>query len=146
MVWFNGESQIREEDVANWDPPPETWIHFCHVFSSSTFTIYTQGQEIFSKDLMSGWSLQLNGSLVLGQEQDALGGGFDIAQVMIGDIAQVSFWDRPLTIPEIVEMATCRTLGRGNVFSSDTASLEVYGSTVQWVNVETLCRCSCYIT
>lgn len=44
MVWFNGQSQISDEEVGGWDPSPETWNHLCHVFDLSTFTIYSQGE------------------------------------------------------------------------------------------------------
>ncbi|XP_042215570.1 uncharacterized protein LOC121861721 [Homarus americanus] len=48
-------------------------------------------------------------------------------EIIQGDITQVSFWDRLLLPEEIEDLARCRALGRGNVFSLDTATLELFG-------------------
>ncbi|ROT79977.1 mannose-binding protein C-like [Penaeus vannamei] len=60
----------------------------------------------------------LNGSLVLGQEQDSLGGGFDKYQVLHGDIVQVNVWDSHLAEADVKEMAACRFL------ASETSSAQ----------------------
>ncbi|XP_042236833.1 uncharacterized protein LOC121876029 [Homarus americanus] len=140
MLWLNGQGQTDDLDINVWDVALETWNHLCHILSRTTYTIYWQGEELFTGNLEAGWSLEMNGSLVLGQEQDSLGGGFDVTQVMIGEIAQVSIWDRAFWHTEVVDMAACHTLGRGNIFNSDTDELEVYGVTFKFVDVESFCR------
>lgn len=63
-----------------------------------------------------------------------------LPQILQGDMAQFSIWDRPLTDSEVHRAATCKDPARGNVFSSDSAKFEEFGVQVQTVNVEDMCR------
>ncbi|XP_042204130.1 uncharacterized protein LOC121853820 [Homarus americanus] len=72
--------------------------------------------------------LPLNGTLIIGQEQDLLARGFDKYQVLHGDIAQLNVWDRALNASEVAGLATCHTPGLGNIFNMDTAKWEVIGN------------------
>lgn len=51
------------------------------------------------------------GTLVLGQEQDALGGGFSEAQAWIGQIDDVRIWSTPRTAAEVAGAYTRRLAG-----------------------------------
>ncbi|KAG7176300.1 Gamma-aminobutyric acid receptor subunit beta-like 8 [Homarus americanus] len=119
----------------------ETWYHLCHTFSLHTYTIYLQGQEYVSGEILGeGGPLLTNGTLILGQEQDGVSQGFDPNQVLLGDLAQVNLWDRLVTPEEVKGMASCGSSNRGNVFSSDTAVLELFGDVSEkWVNVSYFC-------
>ena len=56
------------------------------------------------------------GFLVLGQEQDSVGGSFDATQSFIGGMTGVNIWDHVMKDQEIMRMSkSCRT-GVGNVF------------------------------
>ncbi|XP_069996130.1 gamma-aminobutyric acid receptor subunit delta-like isoform X2 [Penaeus vannamei] len=91
----------------------------------------------------AGWAMPLNGTLVVGQEQDLLGGGFDLTQILMGDMTQLSVWDRALTAAEVGRIAACQEVGRGNVLSSDVTELEVVGPVKQqWEKIGTFCRSS----
>lgn len=46
------------------------------------------------------------GMLVLGQEQDRVGGGFSASESLIGHLTQVDFWDYNLGSDEINSLAT----------------------------------------
>ncbi|KAK3862514.1 hypothetical protein Pcinc_031630 [Petrolisthes cinctipes] len=63
--------------------------------------------------------LSLNGTLILGQEQDLLAGDFAYSQVLHGDISQVNIWDRELGPSEVLLLAACTSNMRGNVFAMD---------------------------
>ena len=42
--------------------------------------------------------------MVLGQEQDSLGGGFSAQESFVGNISAVHMWDRNLSLAEIEEL------------------------------------------
>ncbi|KAK7077240.1 hypothetical protein SK128_015396 [Halocaridina rubra] len=109
---------------------PEMWHHFCHILSRRDYIIYWEGEVYGTGILTSGRGYRLNGTLVVGQEQDSLGGTFAISQVLQGDIAQLSIWDKQLTPAEIKDMANCLATGRGNAFSLDTATINMLGNIV----------------
>ncbi|XP_068216524.1 uncharacterized protein [Palaemon carinicauda] len=154
LGFFNGESQFmtffygqsRTDSLPpNWSISPETWNHLCHIFQQRSYSIYWNGKLYHSTPLDFTWSFPLNGSLVLGQEQDSLGGGFDFTQILMGDLAQVSFWDRTLPQSEVENLASCSSLGRGGIFSSDTAQMELNGVDAKWTILSQLCRDSSHL-
>ncbi|XP_071525967.1 uncharacterized protein [Panulirus ornatus] len=119
---------------------PETWNHFCHVLTSGSYTLYWQGKRY-------GWSSPaeakylLTGTLIIGQEQDSMAVDFAASQVLLGDVAQMSFWDRELSVSEVEDMAACRSNIRGNVFSFDTHNVQLAGDVpVDTLLLEDLCR------
>ncbi|XP_064111255.1 uncharacterized protein LOC135218736 [Macrobrachium nipponense] len=139
MTWFYGQP-LTDGLPPNWAVAPETWNHLCHIFEQESYRIYWNGKLYYSTSLDFSWSFPFNGSLVLGQEQDVLGGGFDSTQILMGDLAQVSFWDRALPESEVESLASCRSPGRGNSFSSDTAQMELTGVVETSTNLSQLCR------
>ena len=56
------------------------------------------------------------GALVLGQEQDSVGGSFDANQSFIGEMTGVNIWDHVKRDQEIVRMSKSCLTGEGNVF------------------------------
>ncbi|KAG9343743.1 hypothetical protein JZ751_013124, partial [Albula glossodonta] len=73
------------------------------------------------------------GVLVLGQEQDTLGGGFDATQAFVGELANFNIWDKKLSAGEIYNLATCSSKAQtGNVFSWVETGIEIYGGASKW--------------
>ncbi|XP_063840001.1 uncharacterized protein LOC135088869 [Scylla paramamosain] len=136
-TWFDNKEQ---SGLPPWEPYPEVWRHVCHTFDTSTYTLYWEGQAVFRGPLAGKWPCPLNGTLVLGQEQDNLGGGFDKHQIFRGDMTQVSLWDRVVSPFQVSAMAACREPGRGNLFSSDTFPLEEVGVQASQHSLATLCQ------
>ena len=56
------------------------------------------------------------GALVLGQEQDSLGGSFQASQSFIGEMTGVNIWDHVIGDEEIKSMSMSCHSGVGNVF------------------------------
>lgn len=56
------------------------------------------------------------GSLVLGQEQDGVGGGFYAPQSFVGGMTGVNIWDRVIHHQEIARMSKSCLTGEGNVY------------------------------
>ncbi|XP_066967757.1 uncharacterized protein [Macrobrachium rosenbergii] len=120
---------------------PETWNHFCHRLSQKDHKIYWQGKLYGSAQVFPVKEYLFNGTLIVGQEQDSLGGTFASSQVLQGDIVQLSIWDRHLTPEEIEDLANCKSEGRGNVFSLDTAGVNKLGPvTITSLKVADLCK------
>ena len=57
------------------------------------------------------------GAVVLGQDQDLVGGGFDSAQSFIGELSGVNVWDRVISSDRISRMSKACTAGKGNVIT-----------------------------
>ncbi|XP_045118960.1 uncharacterized protein LOC123508957 isoform X2 [Portunus trituberculatus] len=135
-TFLNSDKRVFVEGIH-----PGVWTHICHLITRDFYILYVDGQKIYTWKESRTFSLVLNGSLVLGQEQDSLGGGFDKTQAFIGDLSQVSLWSRVLSSGEVARLAACEDSGHGDVFASDEIQLEEKGSiTTTWMPLEDLCR------
>lgn len=112
------------------------WHHLC-----ITWTTRDGVWEAFQDGVMRGSGENLapyhpikpEGVLVLGQEQDTLGGGFDATQAYVGELANLNIWNRKLTVAEIHNLATCNSKApAGNVFSWSESTIEVFGGATKW--------------
>uniref|UniRef100_A0A3B3RZ17 Neuronal pentraxin 1 like n=1 Tax=Paramormyrops kingsleyae TaxID=1676925 RepID=A0A3B3RZ17_9TELE len=112
------------------------WHHIC-----VTWTTRDGVWEAFQDGAMRGSGenlapyhpIKAHGVLVLGQEQDTLGGGFDATQAFVGTMANLNLWDRKLSSAEIYNLATCSSKAQvGNVFSWSEANLDIYGGVSKW--------------
>ncbi|TRY56342.1 hypothetical protein DNTS_034955 [Danionella cerebrum] len=113
------------------------WHHIC-----ITWTTRDGVWEAFQDGISRGTGENLapyhpikpNGMLVLGQEQDTLGGGFDATQAYVGELANFNIWDRKLTPGEIYNLATCNSKAQvGNVFSWLESNIDVFGGATKWI-------------
>ncbi|KAI3352737.1 hypothetical protein L3Q82_019321, partial [Scortum barcoo] len=112
------------------------WHHLC-----ITWTTRDGMWEAFQDGVMRGNGENLapyhpikpEGVLVLGQEQDTLGGGFDATQAFVGELANLNIWNRKLSIAEIYNLATCNSKApAGNVFSWTESNIEIFGGATKW--------------
>ncbi|XP_054636428.1 neuronal pentraxin-1-like isoform X1 [Dunckerocampus dactyliophorus] len=112
------------------------WHHLC-----ITWTTRDGMWEAFQDGVMRGSGENLapyhpikpEGVLVLGQEQDILGGGFDATQAFVGELANLNIWNRKLSITEIYNLATCNSKApTGNVFSWMESNIEIFGGATKW--------------
>ncbi|KAL8184362.1 UNVERIFIED_CONTAM: hypothetical protein K2H54_015191 [Gekko kuhli] len=78
--------------------------HVCVSWESSTglVELWLNGQPLVRKSLAKGHSIQPEASILLGQDQDSFGGGFDTSQSFLGEISDVYMWDRVLDPDEVV--------------------------------------------
>ena len=93
------------------------WHHICGTWDNTfgLWAFYKDGQitkrgwNLVGKKLLSG------GVIVLGQDQDYDGGGFQIHQSFDGEMANINIWSRALTRKEILKMSRSCAVGRGDV-------------------------------
>lgn len=63
--------------------------------------VYKDGKAVFSGEIVPGKRIADGGALVLGQEQDRIGGGFSAKQAFKGRMDEVRLWNRVRTADEI---------------------------------------------
>lgn len=121
--------------------PPITlhkWVHWCFVKRNDIATFYSDGRRI--ADIKgTRYNLLLNGTLILGQEQDEIGGGFIINEAFRGYLSQVNIWSSILTDDSVSNIANCGENMMGDVFSSDYDNPEIFNVTIQDFLLTELC-------
>ncbi|XP_070546503.1 uncharacterized protein [Ptychodera flava] len=109
------------------------WHHVCVTWSSNggNWIYYDNGVQYTSgSGLQSGKSVSGGGSLILGQEQDKVGGGFDASQALIGSITGFNLWSRALNNDEIAAVWKDCSIG-GDVFAWNVADLNISGDVTE---------------
>ncbi|XP_060116636.1 pentraxin-4 [Heteronotia binoei] len=118
------------------------WHHLCLIWSS------IQGRYWFYVDrrlasmgsrFQKGYEIPAGGSLVLGQEQDTLGGGFEPSEAFVGSLAGWAMWDRALSPGEVSSIAIGDGLPRGPILS--LANVTRLSGAVQKVSCSCLEHC-----
>lgn len=79
--------------------------HFLATWQSSdgTTKLYQDGVLVETGTVQSGHSITGGGALVLGQDQDSIGGGFDATQAWKGELDEVRVYSRVLSEAEVLE-------------------------------------------
>ena len=92
--------------------PDENWHHWAVTWRSrdGQVVLYRDGEKVSEKTLKKGYQIQSGGSLILGQEQDSVGGDFDPSQTYKGQIAEVSIWDVALSANQILLNSSIRNV------------------------------------
>ncbi|XP_059180861.1 neuronal pentraxin-2b [Centropristis striata] len=106
------------------------WHHICISWTTrdGQWEAYQDGGKLGSGDNLAAWHpIKPGGVIILGQEQDVVGGRFDAGQAFVGELSQVNIWDRVLKPVEIQSMANCSSYIPGNVISWLAANVEVFG-------------------
>lgn len=82
---------------------PEALTHICASWESATGLVefWVDGKPKVRKSLQKGYTVATEASIILGQEQDSYGGGFDVNQSFVGDIGDVNMWDTVLSPEQI---------------------------------------------
>ena len=81
---------------AEWHDLVVTWDG-----SSGQVQLFDNGALVYSGAQNSGSTLDGNGVIVFGQDQDSYGGGFQSNQAFHGDLSEFAVWDSVLTTTEI---------------------------------------------
>ncbi|XP_060757782.1 neuronal pentraxin-2-like [Neoarius graeffei] len=108
-----------------------SWQHVCVSWNrrGGVWHAYVGGKlKGEGKDLATRHYIRPGGTLVLGQEQDSMGGlRFEASRALLGDLSQFNMWDRPLTRAELSALAHCSTGMLGNVVPWTSREVEVFG-------------------
>ncbi|CAG02545.1 unnamed protein product, partial [Tetraodon nigroviridis] len=107
-----------------------SWQHICVSWSQKGGIWQAfQGGKLRGEghSLAAGHHIRPGGVLVLGQEQDSLGGGFDSSQALVGELSQVGLWDRVLPPSQVASLARCGRVHQGSVVSWTESKVEIHG-------------------
>uniref|UniRef100_A0AAY4D195 Pentraxin 4, long n=1 Tax=Denticeps clupeoides TaxID=299321 RepID=A0AAY4D195_9TELE len=106
------------------------WHHMCIIWSSieGQYWQYTDRRITSTGSrFQKGYEIPPGGTLILGQEQDSVGGDFDEAEAFVGRVAGFAIWTRVLSPGEVSWIATGKGLPRGTVITLDDVD-QVKGS------------------
>ena len=79
--------------------------------------LYTDGDEQGQGgEFKTGHVIRSGGFLILAQDQDKLGGGFQAGNIFRGLMGNVNVWDHVLSPSVINEMSKSCLVGEGNVY------------------------------
>ena len=97
------------------------WHPICFTWSSQygRYKFFKDGKIVDNGDgFKSGQTILGGGTWILGHDQDVRRGGFDITQMVQGEMTDVNIWNKVLTEREMLEIsANCQSQHKGNVKS-----------------------------
>uniref|UniRef100_A0A8C4V8M7 Neuronal pentraxin receptor n=1 Tax=Falco tinnunculus TaxID=100819 RepID=A0A8C4V8M7_FALTI len=108
----------------------KAWHHVCVAWTTrdGKWSAYQDGEQRGAGENLASWhAIKPQGVVILGQEQDTLGGRFDATQAFVGELAQFGVWDHMLAPAEILGLANCTSHLQGNVIQWDDQAVEVFG-------------------
>ncbi|XP_033104655.1 sushi, von Willebrand factor type A, EGF and pentraxin domain-containing protein 1-like [Anneissia japonica] len=116
-LFVNGE-QVFTDVGANdgkWHYIAFTWESF-----GGSWKFYKDGQVAAKGDgFRSNQYIPPGGTVVIGQEQDAYGGGFSAKEAFLGDISRLNIWDTALSPDEIRRLSSnCRGVNVSGIVRS----------------------------
>uniref|UniRef100_A0A667X6Q0 Neuronal pentraxin receptor b n=1 Tax=Myripristis murdjan TaxID=586833 RepID=A0A667X6Q0_9TELE len=98
--------------------PEDEWQHICVSWTlrDGVWKAYQGGKMKGRGEGLAAWHpIKPGGVLILGQEQDTLGGRFDATQALVGELSQFNLWDRVLKPVEVAALADCSSTVLGNI-------------------------------
>ncbi|XP_039586577.1 adhesion G-protein coupled receptor D2 [Passer montanus] len=122
------------------------WHHFCVTWQqqNGTWAIYADGKRrAAASGLCSGGpaapqAISGQGTFIIGQDQDSLGGTFRAQESFSGNITDLHIWQRVLSSEHIEKARSCWVEEQDLLFGWSSNALEVE-STVQAVATQLLC-------
>ena len=108
------------------------WHHICVSWRNSdgAWQFYKDGTlHRHSSGLARGHTIRAGGSLVLGQDQDSVGGGFSSSQSFQGSLTNVNVWSYVLSASSIKNLSKSCLSGAGNVYMWSDFILGIKGKT-----------------
>ncbi|KFV60114.1 putative G-protein coupled receptor 144, partial [Tyto alba] len=122
------------------------WHHFCVTWQqeNGTWAIYADGKRRASASGLCAvgpaapQAIYGQGTFIIGQDQDSLGGTFRDKESFSGNITDLHIWQKVLSMDQIEKVRSCWVVEQDLVFGWSSNALEVE-STVQEVTAQFLC-------
>ncbi|NXX30651.1 AGRD2 protein, partial [Nicator chloris] len=122
------------------------WHHFCVTWQqqNGTWAIYADGKRRASASGLCAvgpsapQAIFGQGTFIIGQDQDSLGGTFRAKESFSGNITDLHIWQKVLSTEQIEKVRSCWVVEQDLVFGWSSDALEVE-STVQAVTTQLLC-------
>ncbi|KFV96935.1 Neuronal pentraxin-2, partial [Fulmarus glacialis] len=111
------------------------WHHICITWTTrdGMWEAFQDGEKLGTGENLAPWHpIKPGGVLILGQEQDTVGGRFDATQAFVGEMSQFNIWDRVLKAEDIMNIANCSTNMPGNIIPWVDNNVDVFGGATKW--------------
>ncbi|XP_069760688.1 pentraxin-4 isoform X2 [Narcine bancroftii] len=118
------------------------WHHVCIIWSSfeGKYWYYIDRRLISAgSKFQKGYEIPAGGTLIIGQEQDKMGGGFDDTESFVGTLAGFTIWNRALSPGEVSGITTGKALPGSRILTFDDIS--TLNGAVQYFNCTCLDLC-----
>ncbi|XP_045877757.1 adhesion G-protein coupled receptor D2 [Meles meles] len=118
------------------------WHHVCATWEQrgGRWTLFADGwRRAGARGLGAGHPVPAGGILVLGQDQDSLGGGFSARDAFSGNLTDFHLWARALSPAELRRARACAPPAVGLLFRWDLGALDVTPSLLPPLRVRLLC-------
>ncbi|TKC51505.1 hypothetical protein EI555_020044 [Monodon monoceros] len=125
--------------------PDGCWHHVCVIWTSilglGRYWLHMSRRLVATGSRFGeGYEIPPGGSLMLGQEHDSIGGGFDGPEAFVGSLACLAIWHQVLVPREVSNLATGKEFLMGAILTlANAASVDGF---VQRVNCTCLQLCS----
>ncbi|XP_070569791.1 neuronal pentraxin-1-like [Ptychodera flava] len=134
LIFYNSEA--FRIDISGGESPLKrytlhdgSWHHVCTTWSSSDgrLVFYHNGVTADDrKNVKVGMMVRGGGVLVLGQDQDSVGGGFNDLQAFIGSLTDFNMWLTALNASQIARITADCSID-GDMFTWNVATLQIEG-------------------
>ncbi|KAK2515001.1 Adgrd2 [Columba guinea] len=122
------------------------WHHFCVTWQqeNGTWAIYADGKRRASASGLCAagpsapQAIYGQGTFIIGQDQDSLGGTFKEKESFSGNITDLHIWQKVLSAEQIEKVRSCSVVEQDLVFEWSSNALQVESS-VQEVTLQFLC-------
>ncbi|XP_037706721.1 adhesion G-protein coupled receptor D2 [Choloepus didactylus] len=118
------------------------WHHVCATWEQhgGRWALFADGRRrAEARGLGAGYPVPPGGVLVLGQDQDSLGGGFSVRDAFSGNLTDFHLWARALSPAQVRRARACSPAPGGLLFRWDADALDVSPSLSPTVLVRFLC-------
>ncbi|XP_026890887.2 adhesion G-protein coupled receptor D2 isoform X1 [Acinonyx jubatus] len=118
------------------------WHHVCTTWEQrgGRWALFADGQRrAGARGLGAGHPVPAGGILVLGQDQDSLGGGFSARDAFSGNLTDFHLWARALSPAQLLRARACAPPPGGLLFRWDLGALDVTPSLLPPLRVRLLC-------
>uniref|UniRef100_A0A672JAI6 Pentraxin family member n=2 Tax=Salarias fasciatus TaxID=181472 RepID=A0A672JAI6_SALFA len=123
------EARVKEQksEFRGLDYKPNMWHSICTTWDSATgiVQLWFNGRPTIRKFVPATSAITGSTMIILGQEQDAHGGGFDIKQAFVGMMSDVHMWDYVLSSCEIQSYVDKLNFTPGNVLNWKALEFEI---------------------
>lgn len=123
-------------------PADGGWHHVCATWEQrgGRWALFADGRRRASaRGLGAGHPVPPGGILVLGQDQDSLGGGFSARDAFSGNLTDFHLWARALNPAQLHRVRACAPPRGGLLFRWDLGALDVTPSLLPPVHMRLLC-------
>ncbi|XP_056408528.1 serum amyloid P-component-like [Hyla sarda] len=102
------------------------WTSICATWNSSVWVVWIDGKK-HNIDRKTNMKISADPIIIIGQEQDSYGGGFETSQSFVGEIADINMWDKALTDNNIIDYFADNEIS-GNVINWNALRYNLTGN------------------